>query len=410
MTKLRRSLLLFGSVGVAAIACGGRTGDLLPTEDFRLPDGGLSDGGTGGVSSVGGGVNRAGAGGRGSGGVTPGGGRSGSAGVAGRGGVGPIGGAAGYAAYPSGGYAGFGAYPSGGYAGYPSGGYAGFGAYPSGGFAGFGGFGAVAGALNCSQPFCSCGDCLSACVCRGYDKSYCATECFGTGGSPADAGTTLICPNEVCPETGLTECCTFAGRCGVDFSSFGSILGIAPVCQQFNQPGTIDYSCPSTGTLVGAGAPDFPGCCRPDGTCGVALNNSLVSLGCVLEQYGGIVRSCGGVDSGTIASGGSVSTGGSVGAGGAGADACLSQARSACEKCACGSCYDSLIPCFKDAACPQILACANRTGCTGIDCYQQSTCQTVIDQSGGISSNSLALAIPLFACVSNSGCPCGFAK
>jgi hypothetical protein len=89
-------------------------------------------------------------------------------------------------------------------------------------------------------------------------------------------------------------------------------------------------------------------------------------------------------------------------------ETCVSQAHSDCERCACGSCFGDLFACFGDRGCPAILQCANRTGCTGVDCYAPSTCQPVIDQYGGLSSQSTALAIPLFSCLQMSGCPCGF--
>jgi hypothetical protein len=210
----------------------------------------------------------------------------------------------------------------------------------------------------------------------------------------------MVCPAEVCSTSAqpVPGCCTNSGRCGLDLTSVASTIGIPPGCQQLNQPGTVDYSCPSLAQILGTAAPDFPGCCRPDGTCGVVMSMPGLSLGCIQEVYRGVIRSCG-------------ADGGVAGAGGVSSaiQQCVSQARSDCEKCACGSCYDSLIPCFKDqGGCPQILACANKTGCTGVDCYQPNTCQAIIDKAGGLGSYSLSLALPLFTCVRNSGCACGF--
>jgi hypothetical protein len=393
MTNLRLCFLLGGAVTMVA-ACGGRTGD------YSLPS---FDGGVAGFGDDGGSPGTGGAGGRGggngghtdSGGVPATGGRgAGGRVTGGRGGVGGrlTGGAGGR------GGAG-GKYPTGGYAGKASGGVAGFGGF--GAFAGFGAFGGFGGGYNCNYPTCACGDCLDTCICQGYDKNYCYNACYGAGGA---GGGTMVCPAEVCPNTvpGSPGCCTNSGRCGLDLSGVAGSVGIGPGCQQLNQPGYIDHSCPSLAQIIGQTGPDFPGCCRPDGTCGVAVSAPGLSLGCVQESYRGIVRSCGvGVDGGVAGAGGVSSA----------IQQCVSQARSDCEKCACGSCYDSLIPCFKDAGgCPQILACANKTGCTGVDCYQPNTCQAIIDKTGGVGSYSLQLAIPLFSCVRNSGCACGFGQ
>ncbi|HEX7670982.1 MAG TPA: hypothetical protein VF395_15410, partial [Polyangiaceae bacterium] len=87
-------------------------------------------------------------------------------------------------------------------------------------------------------------------------------------------------------------------------------------------------------------------------------------------------------------------------------DQCVASAQSDCERCVCKSCNTSLDGCFQDPGCPLILQCANQTGCTGIDCYGPSTCQSVIDKFGGIGSASVNLAIPLFGCAQT--CNCGF--
>jgi hypothetical protein len=390
MKNLRLGFLLGGALAAAA-ACGGRTGDYLPeafdggTGGFGEDGGSPGTGGTGGRSNTGGRAVSGGVagvpGGRGSGGRGAGGRGAGGRGAGGRGGSGNFAATAGFAGKASGGVAGFG----------------GFGA--SAGFGAFGGFG---GAFDCSYPTCACGDCLNTCVCQGYDKNYCFNQCFGAGGAAGAGGATLVCAAEVCPASSISSfagCCTNSGRCGLDLGTAATAIGISPGCQQLNQPGTIDYGCPSLAQIVMTTAPDFPGCCRPDGTCGVAINTPEVPFGCVQEVYNGLIRYC--------------ADGGVGGAGGASTaiQQCVSQARSDCEKCACGSCYDSLIPCFKDVGgCPQILACANRTGCTGVDCYQPGTCQAVIDRTGGIGSYSLQLALPLFTCVRGSGCACGFGQ
>jgi hypothetical protein len=119
---------------------------------------------------------------------------------------------------------------------------------------------------------------------------------------------------------------------------------------------------------------------------------------------------------GSVSTGGSPATGGVIGAGGFPAtggsvavDQCVGQARSECEVCACQSCFENIAPCFQDTGCPAILQCANLTGCSGVNCYSPSACQTVIDQYGGPFGTSVNVALPLFQCLRSAGCACGFA-
>jgi len=444
MNKLGLSTVTF-VLFAAAVSCGGRTGDLSPDVSFNVPDSGQG-GASGGAAGVGkGGVATGGhsaggrppsTGGHAGYGAYPSGGYGGYGyGGYGYGGYGYGGygyGGYGYGGYGYGGYAGYGAYGGygyGGYAGYGAyggygyGGYAGYGAYGGYGYGGYAGYG---GSGVCAPPYCDCYDSCSSCYCYGNDPSYCSLFCQGAAGAAGAAGgsASLVCPLEVCPSDLPSSCCTDAGYCGVDIPPSASQFGIATGCQALNQPGNIDYGCPSLGSLAGQDIGGFEGCCRPDGTCGIYVGTSELSLGCIQETYDGVVRLCGAGGSvatggvggatgvgGTFAVGGFGGSGGSVATGGvagAAAQQCVSQARSDCERCACGSCYDSLIPCFKDAGCPQILACANRTGCLGLDCYQPGVCQDVIDTAGGLNGASVNLALPLFVCVTNLNCPCGF--
>jgi hypothetical protein len=138
-------------------------------------------------------------------------------------------------------------------------------------------------------------------------------------------------------------------------------------------------------------------------------------LGCVgapdgIEQVCGFAGAGGSFTGGSGGVGAFGGTGGVIGSGGsAGADMCAAEANSVCEKCACTSCFGDITACFADSGCPAILSCANQTGCSGIDCLQPSTCETIIDQFGGISGSSVGLALPLFSCLQQAACPCGFA-
>ncbi|HEX4337156.1 MAG TPA: hypothetical protein VH062_14660 [Polyangiaceae bacterium] len=429
MNVLRVSVLV-ALASALPVACGGRTSDLLPDDVFPLPDAGTYGEGGSGTGSAGG----AGNGGRpvvASGGRAPSGGSIGSGGVSyGYGGkaVGGFYGSGGY--YGTGGY-----YAAGGYYGYGgyfgAGGYYGTGGYyASGGQGGFGG--------GCSYPLCDCGSCFENCLCRGSDTSFCLDSCIAGGGGGAGGvpiGGSYICAAEVCKYSLPSSCCTAEGHCGVGIDdSVSSVLAISSGCQALNQPGSVDYACPPV-TSGGTNAVQYPPCCTSNGLCGISINDSLAPLGCV-ATYTPFSRSCDGypvggapsggfggslaaggsavgsggtfVGSGGFSSGGSVGVGGVGGAAGAPVQQCVSQARSDCERCACGSCYDTLIPCFKDTWCPQILACANRTGCTGADCLDTSTCADVIDKAGGIGASGVQLALPLFGCLQATNCACGF--
>jgi hypothetical protein len=65
-------------------------------------------------------------------------------------------------------------------------------------------------------------------------------------------------------------------------------------------------------------------------------------------------------------------------------------------------------PCYSTDGCPDILECANRTGCTGVDCLNPNTCEDVITKFGGISAAAVTSALTLYDCMLNANCPCGF--
>jgi hypothetical protein len=71
----------------------------------------------------------------------------------------------------------------------------------------------------------------------------------------------------------LEACCTTAGKCGVDISSFSGQAS----CAQQNAPGNQTMACPSTSLM---GIATIPGCCGADGVCGLVIMQ-LAPLGCV---------------------------------------------------------------------------------------------------------------------------------
>jgi hypothetical protein len=189
------------------------------------------------------------------------------------------------------------------------------------------------------------------------------------------------------PSGGVYGCCRADGTCGADLYALG--LGCVPAAN-----GVVAYCGPGTGGFVSSGG--FPG------------TGGFVSFG-GFPGTGGFV-SFGGFPGtgGFVSSGGALGTGAISGNGGATADQCAAQATTPCEKCACTACFDAMVACYVHGGCPDILHCANQTGCTGVDCYQPSTCQSVIDRWGGPLGDSTSLAMTLFSCLSGSACDCGF--
>jgi hypothetical protein len=238
-------------------------------------------------------------------------------------------------------------------------------------------------------------------------------QCYGAGGAAGGPSCDpSFCPTATIPNVGLQlGACCLGDRCGVELDLIASVVPVVGGCQPRDQIGTYTTQCPSIASPVGG---MIGGCCRLDGTCGVEL--SAVGVGCTARSgpvqycnsgvggFGGTFGRGGSTSAGGRSAGGAPVTGGSVAV-----DQCVNQARSECEQCACKACFDSIAPCFQDVGCPAILQCANLTGCSGVDCYNVNTCQTVIDQYGGITGSSVAVAQPLFQCLRSAGCPCGFA-
>jgi hypothetical protein len=428
MARIGNGLWIVAGAFLFAEGCGDRTDAISPGFERRFDvDGGLVDPGGSAGDEAGGrgaGGRRGGSGGRATGGRFPSGGYGNGGRYTGRGGYYP--GSGGYnpgygGRYPSYGgyYPGYGGYYP-GYGGY----YPGYGGYYPGGTFGRGGYYPGSGGYPyCSYPSCaSCSTCVEQCVCYGSDEATCYRNCYGAGGAAGGPSCDpSFCPTATIPNVGLQlGACCVGDRCGVELDLIASVVPVVGGCQPRNQAGAFDSTCPSIPSPVGG---VIPGCCRYDGTCGVEL--SPVGVGCTARTgpveycgrgggmgmggFGGTFGRGGSTSAGGRATGGRVATGGAPTGGSVAVDQCVNQARSDCEMCACKACFDSIAPCFQDVGCPAILQCANLTGCTGIDCYNANTCQGVIDQYGGITGSSVLVAQPLFQCLRNAGCPCGFA-
>jgi hypothetical protein len=276
---LRRVVLALCIPWVAALACGGRTGD-----DLFEPDGGAGSStvGAGGRPAIGAGNQPTRASGgtvskpaRGSGGVA----------VAGSPGTGSSFGQGGAVLIGAGGL--------------------------------FGGAGAFTGAggvaLDCATGTCLCSDCLSTCLCKSGLSPTCIQQCGGVGGAvgaggaaesggvSGAGGSPAICFDPATnsktscatPPIMLPSCCTTAGDCGVELATGSSPptnLPFVTGCQSLNQPGNYDVRCPDLSQLVGAASGGPAGCCRADGTCGIDF--STIGLGCLQSIRGGGPFSC----------------------------------------------------------------------------------------------------------------------
>jgi hypothetical protein len=123
-------------------------------------------------------------------------------------------------------------------------------------------------------------------------------------GGASDAGLpTIQCGSNSC--TGFSAgglltvnpCCTPDG-CGLNIeSSVSGLLGITAGCYGVGQAGKADTACPeySVANPLG-GTIEFPGCCRPGGECGFAIDTSSFggpNLGCVPQECnGGPAKTC----------------------------------------------------------------------------------------------------------------------
>ncbi len=123
-------------------------------------------------------------------------------------------------------------------------------------------------------------------------------------GGGSDGGVpTIQCGSNSCSGVSLgglltvNPCCTTDG-CGMNIdASVSGLIGIAPGCYGVGQAGKADTTCPmyTVANPLG-GTIDFPGCCRPDGECGFAIDTSSFggpNLGCVPQECnGGPAKTC----------------------------------------------------------------------------------------------------------------------
>ena len=132
------------------------------------------------------------------------------------------------------------------------------------------------------------------------------------GASTGGRGTGVSCGGIQCESWNVLElveapacCLTQApGTCGADLGQVASALGssLQDPCLELDAPGVPDATCNGldfTNPITGA-IETFPGCCKPDGTCGVVADLSISmsgpNLGCTSPTLiGDPVVPCGGL-------------------------------------------------------------------------------------------------------------------
>jgi hypothetical protein len=112
-----------------------------------------------------------------------------------------------------------------------------------------------------------------------------------TGGSSSGGGTDGQCEVSQCESAdvggfiSLPGCCPDnGGGCGLDVSAAEQYAGVTG-CIELDQEGHIDPQCPTETRPAQPPIPEteFPGCCRPDNSCGYMVDMSqfgVPSFGC----------------------------------------------------------------------------------------------------------------------------------
>jgi hypothetical protein len=133
----------------------------------------------------------------------------------------------------------------------------------------------------------------------GAQAADALVQCAAGAASPCPCAWQIPCGDLECyavqygdPAVSLLPCCVMEPfACGYDFQD---VPGVAQNgCHEAWQPGDLDTSCPD---FAGAEQiPALPGCCRPDGFCGVSDDGSWIGMGCMPAALLGMAEAtCGG--------------------------------------------------------------------------------------------------------------------
>ena len=197
----------------------------------------------------------------------------------------------------------------------------------------------------------------------------------------------------------VCACLTLLLGCGARTSTLEDELG-------GDNAGGAAGSVPAAGANQGGAN---QGGAHPTPTAG-APNGGFASAGL---GNGGAGAAGAGVGGSTPTAGAPAGGAGAAGASGVGGEAgnigelCSVLGGNSCAACACKSCAPSIQACFSDLGCTGIFICAQQSGCSGLNCYSPSTCQTVIDQAGGLGGASLSKVFALLTCSGTAQSTCG---
>lgn len=104
---------------------------------------------------------------------------------------------------------------------------------------------------------------------------------------PVEGPETLQCGNATCRDRLVgdieVEPCCVNDECGLDLGAVSAFMPVQSGCAALEQPGSADATCPSFHYDDIVAPRELPGCCRPDGVCGVVadLSDTVADFGCV---------------------------------------------------------------------------------------------------------------------------------
>lgn len=104
---------------------------------------------------------------------------------------------------------------------------------------------------------------------------------------PVEGPETVQCGNATCRDRLVgdieVEPCCVNDECGLDLGAVSEFMPVQSGCAALEQPGSVDATCPSFHYDDLVAPRELPGCCRPDGVCGVVadLSDTVADFGCV---------------------------------------------------------------------------------------------------------------------------------
>ncbi len=215
-----------------------------------------------------------------------------------------------------------------------------------------------------------------------------APEATYTWTSPADA-TYLFDPGPSVFISVLTDNCAgpplqCSGPPTAVFLSKGQkvVLLVSPV----SAGATADYAINVTATqacnamLCNPGPNGESPCCLPSQQCGAMAPFGCVDPSTIITQPGSPTACL---------------------------DAAMMNGEAICPdatECSCKACPNAHLGCSTTTGCNAIVACFDRFGCSGMDCYTPDRCMALIDANGGPSGNAFAAGVNNASCALRLGC------